>query len=361
MLKVVNVVGARPNFVKIAPIVDEMKTRRDHIQQVLVHTGQHYDDAMSEAFFRDLEIPKADINLGIGSGSHTQQTAGVMLAFEPVVEREKPDWVVVTGDVNSTFACAFVACRCGIRVAHVEAGLRSFDRTMPEEFNRILTDQLSDLLLTPSGDADENLAREGIPKDRIVRVGNVMIDSLLRALSKTKNSLALERLHLKPREYAVVTMHRPSNVDDPIVLAELIKALEIVSEQLPVIIPLHPRTRANLSRFGINPLSQVHVIEPLGYLDFLALLSQARLALTDSGGIQEETTVLGIPCLTMRENTERPVTVTHGTNVIVGRDPQRIIDEARAALARSPDTNHTTPELWDGRAAKRIVDALLSR
>lgn len=360
MLKVVNVVGARPNFVKIAPIVAEMKRRRDHIQQILVHTGQHYDDAMSEAFFRDLEIPEADINLGIGSGSHTQQSASIMLAFEPVLEREKPDWVVVTGDVNSTFACAFVASRCGIRVAHVEAGLRSFDRTMPEEFNRILTDQLSDLLLTPSADADDNLAREGIPKDRIVRVGNVMIDSLLRALPRTKSSSVLERLNLEPREYAIVTMHRPSNVDDAVVLAELIKALETISEQLPVVIPLHPRTRANLSRFGINPSSKVRVIEPLGYLDFLALLSQARLALTDSGGIQEETTVLGIPCLTMRENTERPVTVTHGTNVIVGRDPQRIIDEARVALAKSPSADHTPPELWDGRASKRIVDALLS-
>jgi len=360
MLKVVNVVGARPNFVKIAPIVAEMKRRRDHIQQILVHTGQHYDDAMSEAFFRDLEIPEADINLGIGSGSHTQQSASIMLAFEPVLEREKPDWVVVTGDVNSTFACAFVASRCGIRVAHVEAGLRSFDRTMPEEFNRILTDQLSDLLLTPSADADDNLAREGIPKDRIVRVGNVMIDSLLRALPRTKSSTVLERLNLEPREYAIVTMHRPSNVDDAVVLAELIKALETISEQLPVVIPLHPRTRANLSRFGINPSSKVRVIEPLGYLDFLALLSQARLALTDSGGIQEETTVLGIPCLTMRENTERPVTVTHGTNVIVGRDPQRIIDEARVALAKSPSADHTPPELWDGRASKRIVDALLS-
>jgi len=337
-----------------------MKRRRDHIQQILVHTGQHYDDAMSEAFFRDLEIPEADINLGIGSGSHTQQSASIMLAFEPVLEREKPDWVVVTGDVNSTFACAFVASRCGIRVAHVEAGLRSFDRTMPEEFNRILTDQLSDLLLTPSADADDNLAREGIPKDRIVRVGNVMIDSLLRALPRTKSSSVLERLNLEPREYAIVTMHRPSNVDDAVVLAELIKALETISEQLPVVIPLHPRTRANLSRFGINPSSKVRVIEPLGYLDFLALLSQARLALTDSGGIQEETTVLGIPCLTMRENTERPVTVTHGTNVIVGRDPQRIIDEARVALAKSPSADHTPPELWDGRASKRIVDALLS-
>jgi UDP-N-acetylglucosamine 2-epimerase (non-hydrolysing) len=360
MLKVINVVGARPNFMKVAPVVAAMRQRAREFQPLVVHTGQHYDAQMSDAFFRDLALPAPDIHLGVGSGTHAAQTANVMLRFEPVVAREKPDWVVVVGDVNSTLACALVCAKLRVRVAHVEAGLRSRDRTMPEEINRVLTDQLADLLLTPSPDADENLRAEGIPPERIRLVGNVMIDSLYAHLERAKGSPVREHLGVKDRAYAVVTLHRPANVDDCAALAGILAALAQLSAHLPVIFPVHPRTQQRLAEFGL--LDQINaraphlrLVEPLGYLDFLRLLSGAKLVLTDSGGLQEETTALGIPCLTLRANTERPITVTHGTNRVVGTDPARIISAAHDALAH-PRTSQ--PPLWDGQAADRILNAL---
>ena len=361
MLKVINVVGARPNFMKVAPIVEAMRRRAREFRPLVVHTGQHYDAAMSDAFFRDLGLPDPDVHLGVGSGSHAQQTAAVMQRFEPVVLDERPDWVLVVGDVNSTIACALVCSKLGVRVAHVEAGLRSRDRTMPEEINRLLTDQISDLLLTPSPDADENLLKEGIPPERIRFVGNVMIDSLFAQLDRASRSTVREDLGLKGAPYAVVTLHRPSNVDDPATLTRILAALERVSEKLPVVFPVHPRTRKNLEAFGLAQrvaavAPALRLIDPLGYLDFLRLYSGARLVLTDSGGIQEETTALSIPCLTLRENTERPVTVTHGTNRVVGTDTERIVREAFDAL---DNPRESLPPLWDGQAADRILNALL--
>lgn len=366
MLKVINVVGARPNFMKVAPVVEAMRTRPAEFSPTVVHTGQHYDERMSDAFFRDLALPTPDVHLGVGSASHAQQTAAVMQKFEPVVLEQKPDWVLVVGDVNSTLACALVCSKLGVRVAHVEAGLRSRDRTMPEEINRILTDQLSDLLLTPSEDADRNLINEGIPPARIRLVGNVMIDSLLKQLERAKGSRVREELGLAGSDYAVVTLHRPSNVDDPATLDGILSALTRISERLPVVFPIHPRTRKNLAEFGLRPPGEsggrVRFVEPLGYLDFLRLYSGARLVLTDSGGIQEETTALGIPCLTLRENTERPVTITLGTNRVVGTDPARIVAEAEEALAKDRESEATSvPPLWDGHTAGRILDALLER
>jgi UDP-N-acetylglucosamine 2-epimerase (non-hydrolysing) len=366
MLKVINVVGARPNFMKVAPIVGAMRERRGEFAPLVVHTGQHYDERMSDAFFRDLGLPEPDVHLGVGSGSHAQQTAAVMQRFEPVVLEHKPDWVLVVGDVNSTLACALVCSKLGVRVAHVEAGLRSHDRTMPEEINRLLTDQLSDLLLTPSADADRNLMAEGIPAERIRLVGNVMIDSLLKQLARAGGSRIREELGVAGSDYAVVTLHRPSNVDDPAALRRILSALARVSRRLPVLFPVHPRTRKNIEGFGLNEEGEsrddYRLTEPLGYLDFLRLYSGARLVLTDSGGIQEETTALGIPCLTLRENTERPVTVELGTNQVVGTDTERIVAEAEAALARDRGTEPPrVPPLWDGRAAGRVLDALQER
>jgi UDP-N-acetylglucosamine 2-epimerase (non-hydrolysing) len=366
MLKVINVVGARPNFMKVAPVVEAMRRRAGEFAPVVVHTGQHYDERMSAAFFRDLRLPEPEVYLGAGSGSHAQQTAAVMQRFEPVVLELRPDWVLVVGDVNSTLACALVSSKLGVRVAHVEAGLRSRDRTMPEEINRLLTDQLSDLLLTPSEDADRNLVGEGIPAERIRLVGNVMIDSLLKQLALAEESDARERFGVADVDYAVVTLHRPSNVDDPRVLGGILSALARIGERLPVVFPIHPRTRKNLAEFGlleaIEVGGRVRLVEPLGYLDFLRLYSGARLVLTDSGGIQEETTALGIPCLTLRENTERPVTVELGTNRVVGTDPARIFEEAERALAKDRRNEPPrVPPLWDGRAAERILDALLER
>jgi UDP-N-acetylglucosamine 2-epimerase (non-hydrolysing) len=362
MLKVINVVGARPSFMKVAPVVEAMRGRRDEFAPLVLHTGQHYDERMSDAFFRDLGLPHPDVHLGVGSGSHAQQTAAVMQKFEPVVLEHRPDWVLVVGDVNSTLACALVCSKLGVRVAHVEAGLRSRDRAMPEEINRILTDQLSDLLLTPSEDADRNLAGEGIPPERIRFVGNVMIDSLFKQLRRAEGSRVREELELGGSDYAVVTLHRPSNVDDPATLGGILSALARVGERLPVVFPIHPRTRKNLEEFGLLEAAGagVRFVEPLGYLDFLRLYSGARLVLTDSGGIQEETTALGVPCLTLRENTERPVTVELGTNRVVGTDPARIVAEAERALARDRQKEPPrVPPLWDGRAAERILDALL--
>jgi UDP-N-acetylglucosamine 2-epimerase (non-hydrolysing) len=361
MLKVINVVGARPNFMKIAPIVAAMKRREHEFTPLVVHTGQHYDAAMSDSFFRDLDLPRPDIDLGVGSASHAAQTAAVMERFEPVVLSEKPDWVLVVGDVNSTLACALVCVKLGVKVAHVEAGLRSRDRTMPEEINRLLTDQIADLLFTPSADADENLLAEGIPQERIRLVGNVMIDSLYKHLERSRQSAIKDQLGLTEKSYAVLTLHRPANVDDPVTFAGILEALEKIAEQLSIVFPVHPRTRKTIAELGLDErikrIANLRLIDPLGYLDFLSLYSSARLVLTDSGGIQEETSVLSIPCLTLRENTERPITVTMGTNTIVGTDSEKIIAAARQAL-NEPAKKAVNIPLWDGHTAERIVDAL---
>ncbi|MCI0337022.1 MAG: UDP-N-acetylglucosamine 2-epimerase (non-hydrolyzing) [Acidobacteria bacterium] len=360
MIKILNVVGARPNFMKMAPIIADIKRRAGRMSQSLIHTGQHYDETMSLAFFRDLDLPLPDVDLGVGSGTHAEQTARVMLAFEPVLLEQRPDWVVVVGDVNSTLACALVASKLGIRVAHVEAGLRSFDRTMPEEINRVLTDQIADLLLTPSRDADANLLCEGIRPERIVRVGNVMIDTLFRSLEAAKKSDILEVLNLQPRQFAVLTLHRPANVDAAATLRGIFSALGEIASRLPIVFPAHPRTQLRLREFGIEQPRGLMILEPMGYLDFLHLWSNARLVMTDSGGLQEETTALAVQCLTLRDNTERPITVEQGTNKVTGRDPARIIEAATEVLRDSRPAQTRVPELWDGRAAERIVEALLN-
>jgi UDP-N-acetylglucosamine 2-epimerase (non-hydrolysing) len=366
MLKVINVAGARPNFMKVAPIVAAMERRQAEFQPLLVHTGQHYDETMSEAFFRDLKMPEPEVYLGVGSASHAAQTAAIMRAFEPVVIKEKPDWVLVVGDVNSTLACALVCAKLGIKVAHVEAGLRSRDRTMPEEINRLLTDQIADLLLTPSQDADANLRAEGIPEERIRFVGNVMIDSLLEYLPIANKSKIGKDLGFAGKDYAVLTLHRPSNVDQQQIFAGILDALGKIGKRLPIVFPVHPRTLRMIAESGlterIRNTDGLRLIDPVGYLDFLQLLSGARLVLTDSGGIQEETTVLGIPCVTLRENTERPITVEMGTNTIAGTNPANITKVAFRALDNPPSADAPrVPPLWDGHTAERILDALLER
>ncbi len=361
MLKILNIVGARPNFMKIAPIVREMRRRSGEFLPLIVHTGQHYDAAMSDSFFVDLGIPKPDFHLEVGSASHAVQTARIMMAFEPIVLEEKPDWVLVVGDVNSTIACALVCAKLGIKVAHVEAGLRSRDRTMPEEINRILTDSISDLLLTTSEDADENLKQEGVADDKIKFVGNVMIDSLFYNLEKSLISKTRENLELNEKDYAVLTLHRPSNVDEREVFSGLLDALCSISERLPIIFPVHPRTNANIEKFDFAERvanSNIRLIEPLGYLDFMNLYSGAKLVLTDSGGLQEETTALSIPCLTLRENTERPITIELGTNQLVGTNPDKIKQAAYSILENTLTKDAKIPPLWDGHAAERICDAL---
>jgi UDP-N-acetylglucosamine 2-epimerase (non-hydrolysing) len=363
MLKIINVVGARPNFMKVAPIVAAMKRRSSEFQSFMVHTGQHYDPRMSDAFFSDLDMPEPDIYLGVGSSSHAVQTATVMQAFEPVLLKEKPDWVLVVGDVNSTLACALVCAKLGIKVAHVEAGLRSRDRTMPEEINRLLTDQISDLLLTPSRDGDVNLLAEGVPEERIRFVGNVMIDSLLGNLERARKSSTLADLNLAGKDYALLTLHRPSNVDQKDGFGGILDSLTEIARQMPIVFPAHPRTRKMIDELGLSEKVEragLRVIEPVGYLGFVQLLEGARLVLTDSGGIQEETTVLGVPCITLRENTERPITVEVGTNVIAGTDHARIVEAARQALESPADKSSIrVPELWDGHTAERILDALI--
>jgi UDP-N-acetylglucosamine 2-epimerase (non-hydrolysing) len=364
MLKVLLIAGARPNFMKVAPIFAEMKRRAGKFDPKIVHTGQHYHAAMSEAFFDDLGMAKPDVHLGVGSGTHAVQTAKIMTEFEPVVVRESPDWVVVVGDVNSTIACALVCSKLGIRVAHVEAGLRSGDRTMPEEINRILTDAISDILFTTSQDADENLQKEGVSKEKIRFVGNVMIDSLLQHLKLAGSSSVRADLGLADGDYAVVTLHRPSNVDEPVVFTGILDALVRVAERVPIIFPVHPRTREKIEKFGLSAKiasSDIKLIEPLGYLDFLRLYSGARIVLTDSGGLQEETTVLGIPCLTLRKNTERPITIELGTNQLVGTDTEAIVSSAIDVLSNTDRASASIPPLWDGRTAVRICDELLRR
>jgi UDP-N-acetylglucosamine 2-epimerase (non-hydrolysing) len=355
MKRILHVVGARPNYMKIAPLVREMAKHSSDFAQMLVHTGQHYDDNMSQVFFDELEMPRPDINLGVGSRTHAGQTAEVMIRFEPLLAQFEPDWVVVPGDVNSTLACALVASKVGTKIAHVEAGLRSFDRSMPEEINRLLTDQLADLLLTTSRDADENLLREGVAPEKIHFVGNTMIDTLVRLIPIAEKRWPELRAHLNLDRFILVTLHRPNNVDKEAGLREIVAALKEVSEDLPVVFPVHPRTRARISDFGVAVGENVRLVEPFGYVDFLALQAHAALVVTDSGGVQEETTFLGVPCLTVRPNTERPVTITTGTNQLVEKSRAAIVGAIRAALTRPPDSKKQRPELWDGKAAERIV------
>ncbi len=353
--KIINVVGARPNFMKAAPVVDALRKYAEW-QVMLVHTGQHYDRTMSTLFFEELGLPEPDLNLQVGSSSHAQQTGEIMIRFEKVVQEESPSLVVVYGDVNSTMACALVCAKMGIPVAHVEAGLRSFDRTMPEEINRIVTDHLSSYLFTTEESGNRNLAAEGISLEKVFFVGNVMVDTLLRFRTKALESSILHDLGIIPQSYAVLTLHRPSNVDSQEMLQQILEAMSTLAQTLPVIFPCHPRTQARLAACGFASKG-IRLLEPLGYLDFLCLMSQACLVLTDSGGIQEETTVLGIPCLTLRDNTERPVTVEQGTNRLVGRCPDRILAIARQAL--HGEIRGQIPELWDGKAAERIAAILI--
>jgi len=350
-MHILHVVGARPNFMKAAPVLHALRTRPG-MQQTLVHTGQHYDKNLSDVFFSQLEIPAPDVNLGVGSSTHARQTADIMAGFEPVLLDRKPDLVLVYGDVNSTVAAALVCAKLLVPVAHVEAGLRSFDRTMPEEVNRIVTDRLADLLFTPSEDGDDNLLREGVSPEKIHRVGNVMIDSLVRLLP------AASRCPTNgfPNRFALVTLHRPSNVDDSETLKSILESLLTVSEQLEVVFPVHPRTRARIADLGVG-IDKLHLLEPVPYIEFLALQKRAIAVITDSGGIQEETTYLQVPCLTLRNNTERPVTVTMGTNTLVGQDSRKLAFELSAILeGRAKKGN--VPPLWDGHAAERIADVL---
>src|SRR6516225_1475548 len=351
-IKLLLIAGARPNFMKVAPLIRRIRAQDFDggatLDYRLVHTGQHYDEKMSGVFFQELGIPLPDINLEVGSGSHAVQTANIITRFEPVCIEEKPDWVVVVGDVNSSVACALVAAKLGIKVAHVEAGLRSFDRTMPEEINRLVTDALASLLFTTSRDADENLRHEGADSSKIFFVGNVMIDTLLKHKTKAA-ALKID----KPTQYALVTLHRPSNVDDPNVLRGILEALEHIAKTMPVLFPIHPRTAKRIQDFGLS-LNGIRTMDPLGYLEFLNLESTAAVVLTDSGGAQEETAILGVPCLTLRNNTERPVTITHGTNIMVGPDKSRILDGFRRIMSGDWKPSGP-PEFWDGHASERIV------
>lgn len=362
-MKIINVVGARPNFMKIAPLIREMNRWAGTIEHILVHTGQHYDNDMSDNFFKQLEIPEPNINLGIGGGSQSEQTARIMIEFEKVVLEERPDLVVVVGDVNSTIACSVVSSKLGVKIAHVEAGLRSFDRSMPEEINRVLTDAISDYLFTTESAANENLRREGISDKQIYFVGNVMIDTLVHCLSKIER-MSLPFEDLQEKQYAVVTVHRPSNVDRPEIMRKLLEALSRISQTVKLFIPLHPRTKKNIAAFGMDQQlielgRNAMITGPIGYLEMLRLIKSARLVITDSGGIQEETTYLGVPCITMRDNTERPSTVEMGTNVLVGNDLDLLLNALRMILAGEVSAGRIPP-LWDGRASERIVATLLS-
>ena len=364
-MKVINVVGARPNFMKMAPIIEAMNRHPEQIEHLLVHTGQHYDEKMSKAFFDDLGMPKPDIDLGVGSGSHAEQTARIMVEFEKVCQRERPDLVIVVGDVNSTMACTITAKKLGVKVAHVEAGLRSRDMGMPEEINRLCTDVLCDYLFTTDHFADENLRAEGVGAERIVFVGNVMIDTLLKHRQMAEKLGVAKRLGLAKGGYMTMTLHRPSNVDDKEVFRGILEALRVLSRDVPIIFPIHPRTRKMAETFGLmdyftqgGRVEGIWITEPLGYLEFLHLNCHAKLVLTDSGGLQEETTVLGVPCLTLRHNTERPITCEVGTNVVVGNSGERILAAAREILAR-PKGSYGIPEKWDGKAAERIVEWLM--
>ena len=370
MIRLLSVVGARPNFMKAAPIVDELKKFSD-IEHCLVHSGQHYDELLSGSFFTDLGLPKPDVNLQVGSGSHAAQTAEIMKRIEPVLLDYKPQMILVVGDVNSTIAAALTAVKLGIGVAHIEAGLRSFDMSMPEEINRKLTDSISDLLFVTEQSGVENLEREGVPPEKIFLVGNVMIDTLLKHRELAAQSSILDNLGMRQNgsacwAYGVLTLHRPSNVDDPKTLQGILSAVSTLARDFPVFFPVHPRTRKNIDTFGLAQYltkteaenrTGIVPLDPLGYLDFLSLNDHARIVLTDSGGVQEETTVLGVPCLTLRENTERPATVEQGSNQVIGMDPDRILAAGRSILQK-PLRQYQRPPLWDGKAASRIVAIL---
>lgn len=360
-MKVMLIVGARPNFMKAAPLFDRMNRYHDLLEPILIHTGQHYDQKLSQLFFDDLKLPHPDIYLGVGSGSHAVQTAKIMTEFEKVILEDPPHLLLVVGDVNSTIACALVAAKCQIPIAHIEAGLRSGDMTMPEEINRVLTDRISNYLFASEISGFQNLLKEGVDERKIFYVGNVMIDSLLAHLQTARQRAILEQLGLEAGQYALLTLHRPDNVDDPRTLAHLLGAARTISEQIPVVFPCHPRTRLNIDKFALSSYfdgDNMKLAEPLGYLDFLKLESEAAFVMTDSGGIQEETTILNVPCLTLRKNTERPVTVTEGTNTLVGPYPEKIIEAAEKLIAGNYKSGGV-PKYWDGKAAERIVDALL--
>jgi len=377
-MKIISVVGARPNFMKVAPVIKAInkhntqlakrltgkQANHSNMQHLLVHTGQHYDDNMSDNFFRQLEIPEPDINLGVGSASHAEQTGKIMIEFEKVLLQQKPNMVIVLGDVNSTIACSLVASKLGIQVAHIEAGLRSFDRSMPEEVNRVLTDAITDMHFTTEASANKNLTHEGIPQEKIFFVGNVMIDTLVSCLDKIKDA-RLPFNNIEQKSYALITLHRPSNVDNPVILGKILDAFYNISKRLKLVIPLHPRTRKNIETFGfqdkLNEISNNAIItDPIGYLELLILNRCAKLVITDSGGLQEETTFLGIPCITMRNNTERPSTVDLGTNVIVGNDLEAFYTNFDKIML-GDFKNGRLPPLWDGKTAERIVEIISSR
>ena len=358
--KILCVVGARPNFMKMAPLLTAFRRHPETFDAKLVHTGQHYDAVMSDVFFEQLGIPAPDIHLGVGPGSHAAQTARIMVAFEEIVTEQKPDLVLVVGDVNSTIAAAVVSAKAGIPLAHVEAGLRSFDRRMPEEINRIVTDSLASYLFVTEESGVDNLAHEGVDPTRIFMVGNVMIDTLDSLLPRIRERRMASELGLEPGGYGVVTLHRPSNVDDEPTLARLVGALQRIGSRLPIVFPAHPRTAERLARSGLDEKlasASVRVIAPLPYVEFISLVSESRLVLTDSGGIQEESTMLGVPCLTLRESTERPITISVGTNTLVGVDPEAAVAAVEAVLS-APRTELAFPPLWDGHAAERIADIL---
>jgi UDP-N-acetylglucosamine 2-epimerase (non-hydrolysing) len=365
-MKIINVVGARPNLIKMAPIVAELSKYPDLFTQALIHTGQHYDERMGRLLFQQLGLPQPDINLGVGSGSHGAQTGRIMAMFEEVCQRENPDLVIVVGDVNSTMACAITAKKLGVQVAHVEAGLRSRDMSMPEEINRLCTDVLCEYLFTTDRFASENLRQEGIAEERIHFVGNVMIDSLVRHRVAAQKLDLMQRLRLETGRFATLTLHRPSNVDEPDVLLGILEALQEISIELPIVFPIHPRTRKMIEQFGYSSFfttgekNRILVAEPFGYLELLHLNMHARMVLTDSGGLQEETTVLGVPCITLRSNTERPITCEEGTNQLVGNDKECILKAARRVLGGS-FAGGRIPEKWDGKAAERIVQVLQRR
>jgi len=361
-MKIIKIVGARPNFPKMAPLIEEAK-KYPLVESLLVHTGQHYNEAMSQSFFDDFQLPKPDIHLGVGSDTHAVQTANVMIAFEKICLEHRPDLVIVVGDVNSTVACALVAAKMQIKVAHVEAGLRSYDRTMPEEINRLITDQLSDYLFTHSMEANDNLRREGLDANKIHFVGNIMIDTLLKHLATARQSNILQRLQLEEKKFSLLTLHRPSNVDNLDALRGILLAVRDLAERIKIVFPMHPRTSQKIDKFGLGDFIKHRNIvntEPLGYFEFLCLMANAKLVLTDSGGIQEETTILGIPCLTLRNNTERPITVEMGTNQVIGNQPEKIIQSANQIFDLSK-YEPKRPALWDGRTAERIYKILLKK